>query len=272
MVVVSNEVFTSMLCYEALWSEVKGSNLKNLNQGASLFLDINNPNIRKCIEAKLAKMSFNFTSSKDKDYPLNLKYSYISNFYYQGNLSLANNKNKVAIVGSRNISSKGISICKKVTRDFVDNNFTIISGLAEGTDTTAMKETIDCGSNNLIGVIGTPLGEFYPRFNKPLQEYIAKNCLLISHIPFYKSTIQTFSSKSAYFPERNAVMANLADLSVIIEAKEKSGTLTHARHCLEANKPLFIMDNNKGNWVDNLVDKGAIVVSDVDKILEFLNE
>lgn len=272
MAVVSNEVFTSMLCYEALWSEVKGSNLKNLNNGASLFLDIDNPNLQKCIKNKLAEISFNFTSSRDKEYPLNLKYSYITSFYYQGDLSLANNLNKVAIVGSRDISNKGISICKKVTKDFVNNNFTIISGLAEGTDTTAMKQTLECGSHNLIGVIGTPLGEYYPRFNKPLQEYVAKNCLLISHIPFYKSSIQPFSSKSAYFPERNAVMANLADLSVIIEAKERSGTLTHARHCLEANKPLFIMDNNKGYWVDDLVNKGAIVVSSVDKILEFINE
>lgn len=143
----------------------------------------------------------------------------------------------------------------------------IVSGLAEGIDTAAMNATIEFGGS-IIGVIGTPLNKFYPKHNEELQKFVAHNHLLLSHVPFYKYSLQRFDTQKYYFPERNAVMAAISDATVIVEASETSGTLTQARACLEIGKKLFILNScfESGlKWPDKY-EKRAIRVRTIEDI------
>jgi DNA processing protein len=154
-------------------------------------------------------------------------------------------------------------------------NLTLVSGLAEGVDTVALETAIKCNMN-VIGVIGTPIDEYYPKKNKNLQEDIAAKHLLMSQVPFYKYYTQPFQTKHIYFPERNATMAALSLATVIVEASDTSGTLYQARACMEQKRPLFILnscfENQAITWPQKYEKQGAIRVNDINDIIVHLKK
>ncbi|MCH8253968.1 MAG: DNA-processing protein DprA, partial [Gemmatimonadetes bacterium] len=95
------------------------------------------------------------------------------------------------------------------------DGYTIVSGLAEGIDTAAMKSAI-ASDGNTIGVIGTPLNRAYPKGNEALQENVATNHLLISQVPFYRYQHEHYKARRYYFPQRNATMAALSVSTIIV--------------------------------------------------------
>src|SRR5579875_1001811 len=78
---------------------------------------------------------------------------------------------RVAIVGSRKASTKGITLAKEIASFLATRNVIIVSGLAEGIDTAAHEATIKAGGSTLA-VIGTPLDKSYPPKNDRLQKTI----------------------------------------------------------------------------------------------------
>jgi DNA processing protein len=124
---------------------------------------------------------------------------------------------------------------------------------------------------NVIGVIGTPIDEYYPKKNKNLQEKIACAHLLISQVPFFKYYTQPFNTKRFYFPERDATRAALSLATIIVEASDTSGTLFQARACMEQKRLLFILnscfENSALTWPRRYEKQGAIRVKDIGDIL-----
>ncbi|MFP3594734.1 DNA-processing protein DprA, partial [Chryseobacterium sp. SIMBA_038] len=120
-------------------------------------------------------------------------------------------------VGSRKVSDLGVRRARKISKFLVENNITVVSGLAEGVDATAHKTAIELGGHT-IAVIGTPLDKYFPAANKNLQGIIAKDHLLISQFPV------GYPTTNKDFPIRNRTMALISDATIIIEANEKSGT------------------------------------------------
>ncbi|EME4762632.1 DNA-protecting protein DprA, partial [Campylobacter coli] len=220
----------------------------------------------------LDKKDFSILTEYNYRFPKNLKNTYIKSLYYKGNLDLLSEPKKIAIVGARNATEDGIKRAIKLSKELSSKGFVIVSGLAHGIDTAAMRSTIK-NNGSLIGVIGTPINEYYPIENKALQDEIANKHLLVSHVPFYKYSIQPFSTKKFYFPERNAVMAAISDATVIVEASETSGTLTQARACIEIGRKLFILNScfeNGLKWPYTYEKKGAIRVKKIEDILDNL--
>ena len=142
----------------------------------------------------------------------------------------------VAIVGTRNVSPAGALRARRLARELVQRGYAIVSGLAKGVDTEALRAAMDEGGR-VIAVIGTPIQKAYPIENAALQEDIARKHLLIS--PFAPGT-RTFPS---HFPERNRVMAAISDATAIIEASDTSGTLHQAAECQRLGRWLFIAKN-----------------------------
>jgi DNA processing protein len=186
-----------------------------------------------------------------------------------GNAELMN-KPSIAIIGSRAASIDGLKRASKLTKMLVKNGFVIISGLAEGID-TAVHQACLKENGQTIAVIGTPLNYCYPNNNKDLMQEIAKNHLVISQIPFIRYEKMDLKIKSKFFPERNKTMSAISDATVIVEASDRSGTLTQARAALDQGRPLFILQNNFENtyleWPKEFEQKGAIRVKNIDDIL-----
>lgn len=195
-------------------------------------------------------------------------------FYYRGDLGLTESR-CVSVVGARSASEDGLRRAAKLARGLADAGFTVVSGLAKGIDTAAMTAVLDAGGHS-IGVIGTTITESYPKENRALQERIAGEHLLMSQVPFYWYSKEPFRLKRRYFPERNATMSALSEATIIVEASDRSGTLTQARACLQQGRRLFILnscfENPNITWPKRYEQEGAIRVRDFDDVFSVLGE
>ena len=203
----------------------------------------------------------------DAKYPIPL-------LYYQGNWDLIYNKS-IAIIGTRKPSLDGVKRTKRLVRLLVEKGYTIVSGLAEGIDTVAHTTALDMGATT-IAVIGTPINRFYPKQNETLQRKIAQEHLLISQIPILRYAKQPPSANKFFFPERNATMSAITKGSIIVEARQTSGTLVQARHAIYQKRKLFILNscfkNSNLTWPDRFEKQGAIRVHNFSDIINSLEK
>lgn len=204
------------------------------------------------------------------DYPLKLRDARhpVELLYFQGAWELTESR-CIAIVGSRKASDEGRQRAKQLARGLVARGLTVVSGLAEGIDRAAHDAAIDAGGQT-IAVIGTPLGHYYPKENRDLQDRIISEFLLISQVPILRYSRQGVPQNRLFFPERNITMSALTEATVIVEAGETSGTLTQARAALQQGRKLFILDScfqrEDITWPARFEKKGAIRVRNLDDI------
>ncbi|MCT4616712.1 MAG: DNA-processing protein DprA [Candidatus Gracilibacteria bacterium] len=222
-------------------------------------------NLKK-LEEKINKENIEIISYYDENYPNQLKN--IPNIpfviYVKGKIPEGKN---FGIVGSRKISSYGEKVIGKISIDLAPH-FNIISGGAAGCDTKAHNEAIKNKTKTVV-CLGTGIDLIYPSENRNLYNKIAyedKGCLL-SIFPI-GCPGSTFT-----FPIRNEIIAGLSDGIIIIEAKEKSGSLITARLALELNKDLFAIPGEAFNinsaGTNALIKKGeAKLVTESKDILE----
>ncbi|MDE0538059.1 MAG: DNA-protecting protein DprA [Rhodospirillales bacterium] len=202
---------------------------------------------------------------RDAKYPVEL-------LYYRGIWELSELPS-VAIVGSRRPSEEGKQRAAKLAKMFVAHDYVVVSGLATGIDSAVHRAALDSGGQT-IAVIGTPIGEIYPKENAGLQEHIAENHLLISQVPVLRYGQQDYRSNRVFFPERNATMSALTEATIIVEAADTSGTLTQARAAVHQGRKLFILNScferADIKWPVEYEEKGAIRVRDPEDIWRHL--
>ncbi|WP_407494469.1 DNA-processing protein DprA [Elizabethkingia anophelis] len=178
--------------------------------------------------------------------------------FFIGDFSLLESERRIAVVGSRKVSAMGIRRAEFVTKFLVERKIVVVSGLAEGIDTTAHTAGIVNGGKT-IAVIGTPLNISFPASNKGLQDIIGKEHLLISQ--FKENT--AVSPKN--FPIRNRTMAMISDATIIIEASENSGTRHQGWEALRLGRNLYIMEkiikDKKVTWAREMLDYGAQILT-----------
>ena len=273
MVIDAINLYQETINYELMWASIQNSNLKKVDELKNSQLPLNIQDVRADIENFFKDLPKNFSiiTNESYQYPALLKETYIKKLYFKGDISLLEAPKKISIVGARKATDNGKARARNLAKLLTEKGFVIVSGLAAGIDTEAMQSTIK-HSGHLIGVIGTPINEYYPKENKSLQDEVAQKHLLLSHVPFFKYSKQPFATKKFYFPERNAVMAAVSDATVIVEASETSGTLTQARACMEMGRKLFILNScfeNGLKWPHTYEGRGAIRVSSIDDILRY---
>lgn len=181
-------------------------------------------------------------------------------------------KRSVAVVGTRKPSDLGLERAHHLARKLVQDDFAVVSGLAEGIDTAAHRAVLEEGGVT-IAVLGTPISDVYPRKNRDLQEEIAKRYLVVSQVPVWRYSQQTWKRNRGFFPERNVTMSALTEATVIVEAGDTSGTLHQARAALAQGRKLFILEScfQRGlEWPERFLEKGAVRVSRYEEIREDL--
>lgn len=280
------EPMREIVAYEAIWQEPKTS-FKSLS---SMFAS--NPGSRPSnfvTEAKIKEFyddikhllfsgsleyKINILINGTIDYPSPLKDAKnpVEILYYAGNIDHLST-NCIAVVGSRKPSDDGLKRARRLVKLLVEDDFTIVSGLASGIDTMAHKTALETGGRT-IAVIGTPLDHVYPKENKALQRLIADKHLLVSQVPFYRYRQQSINGNRLFFPERNKTMSALTMATIIVEASDTSGTLIQARAALYQGRKLFILDNcfqKKGlTWPMKFLEQGAIRVKNYEDIKNHL--
>lgn len=204
---------------------------------------------------------------RDAEHPVEL-------LYRQGDPGLLEMP-ALAVIGSRRASEAGMLRAARLARELVGRGFAVVSGLAAGVDAAAHAAALDAGGRT-IAVMGTPLGESYPPENRALQDRIARDHLLVSQVPVLAHARQSLRQKRRNFPERNATMSALALGTVIVEAQERSGTLTQAPAARYQGRKLFVLDScfrdPVSAWPHRLEEQGAIRVRNPEDIWDALSE
>ncbi|NLJ97743.1 MAG: DNA-protecting protein DprA [Tissierellia bacterium] len=206
----------------------------------------------------------------DEDYPETLKHIYNSPkvLYKKGQIIEKDNLS-IAIVGSRKATSYGKWATERLVKELVKLNVTIISGLASGIDSIAHKMALEEGGRT-IGVLGNGLDIIYPKRNKDIYEKIPSNGAIMTEYFFGVPPL-------AYnFPQRNRIISGLSLGVIVVEAKEKSGSLITAHHALEQGKEVFALPGNINSifsrGTNRLIKDGAKLVMDIDDIVEEIYE
>lgn len=188
-----------------------------------------------------------------------------SRLYILGNVEILN-KIGIAVVGSRTNTQYGEKMCKKFVKNLVEYNINIISGLAFGIDSIAHKSCLK-NSGKTIAVLPSGLENICKATNKILiDEIIANDGAVISE---YENNTKADSNK---FLERNRIVAGLGLGTLVVEAGYRSGTSVTARFTRQNEKPVFCipssLENMKGKTTNELIQKGAKLVTCVEDIIE----
>lgn len=185
--------------------------------------------------------------------------------FYQGNLELLS-RYKLAVVGSRKSSSIGNKSVEVILKQ-LNNQFVIVSGLARGIDTVAHFSSIKQGGKT-IAVIGSGFDIYYPKENRRLQDFIAKNHLLLSEYCPMEAPL------AHHFPERNRIIAGLSMGVLVVEAKWRSGSLITSRFALDYGRDVFVVPgailDKQSEGGNHLIQEGAkLVTKGLDIISEY---
>lgn len=178
--------------------------------------------------------------------------------FVRGDVDLLSRGPKVSIVGSRKASAAGVQRAKQLATRLVEGHVVVVSGLALGIDTAAHRAAIAAGGRT-IAVLGTSLDQVYPRENEELQELIGREHLLVSQFEVGRPTLKS------NFPQRNRTMALLTDATVIVEARDSSGSLHQGWEAIRLGRPLFILqsitEDKSLKWPAKMLEYGAQVLS-----------
>jgi len=182
---------------------------------------------------KLCRQKIKFTCYGDQDYPGRLSEIPDAPFalYYQGHLP-ADNIPAVALIGARACSEYGIYAAKEFGSKLAETGIQIISGLAMGIDGISQEAALMAGGES-FGILGCGVDICYPKSNRHLYERCKRQGGILSEYP------PGTKPQACLFPPRNRIISGLSDIIVVIEAREKSGTLITVDMALEQGREIL---------------------------------
>lgn len=190
--------------------------------------------------------------------------------YIEGVLPLPTIKPVVAVIGTRKATSYGREACRALVRPLTQAGISIISGLASGIDTESHRATL-AAHGYTAAVLGSGIDRsvLYPSSNKRLADEItASGGTLISEYPPYLKAIHWT------FPLRNRIIAGLSTAVLVIEARQKSGTLITVRYALEFGREVWAVPGSIFSTASEtphaLIRDGAIPVTSAEDVFEAL--
>lgn len=217
---------------------------------------------------KLKEKDIKMVCVGDRDYPEKLM-PYRDRpevLFYKGRLP-DKDKPIVAMVGARACSNYGRTMAKKIAGDLAYNNVQIISGMARGIDTYSQLGAVEAGGAT-FAVLGCGVDICYPTENIELYENIIKTGGIISEYPPGDKPL------AWHFPMRNRIISGLSDKVVVVEAKEKSGSLITVEWALEQGKDVMAVpgrvDDKLSEGCNRLIRSGAGLVRNAKDVLEEL--
>ena len=141
----------------------------------------------------------------------------------------------VAIVGSRACSHYGSQVARVWAAALASQGIVIVSGLARGIDGAAHRGALE-GGGRTVGVLGCGIDRDYPAANSDLAKEIETTGGAV--ISEYEPGVEPAPWR---FPARNRIIAGLADVTLVIEAREKSGSMITAEFAIEMERPVLVV-------------------------------
>ena len=213
----------------------------------------------------LQKRNIEVLGLLEKAYPAKL--SQISDppplLYIKGKKEILN-KPSVAVVGARGCSNYGSLMAKELGRQLAAMGIVVVSGMARGVDSICQSSCLEYGGES-IGVLGSGVEVCYPPEHKWLYEELQRKGVLVSeNLPYTKPA-------PGLFPLRNRIISGLADMVVVVEAREKSGTLITVDAALEQGKEVYAIPGRISDSVskgcNQLIKQGAGMIFSIEEFV-----
>lgn len=174
----------------------------------------------------------------------------------------------VAVVGARSCSAYGRSVARSLSRELAAAGAVVLSGLARGIDGEAHRGALDAGGRT-VAVLGCGIDRDYPAAHAELaRRIVASGGLVVSE---YEPGVEPAPWR---FPARNRIIAGLARLTVVVEARTRSGALITADMALEQGRDVMAVPGEitsaLSGGTNGLLRQGAAPVTGVRDVLESL--
>lgn len=195
----------------------------------------NTPAHYRAFARRCAARNIRILPYDDPDYPL--AFSRIPDMplvlYCTGDPRWLNEPGAVGIVGSRKPTEYGLNAAADIGGELAKNGAIIVSGLADGLDSAGHRAAVknDCPT---IAVMGVPIDRTYPAANAALRQKIERKGCVISEYPPYSEYVGP-----SCFLQRNRLIAALSSAVLVVEAREKSGTMSTVAHAERYGKPVY---------------------------------
>jgi len=160
----------------------------------------------------------------------------------------------VAVVGARDATIAGLEVARRLGADLAAAGIPTISGMALGIDGAAHLGTLDTGGLT-VAVLGCGIDVDYPRAHGRLKDRIAATGAVLTEEP------PGTAPAPWRFPRRNRIIAALATAVVVVEATDRSGALSTARHAVDLGREVFAVPGSvlseRSSGANRLVRDGA---------------
>lgn len=217
------------------------------------------------------KQGINIITYNDDNYPTQLLNTHNPPIilYYKGNIDKLKNKKTISIVGTR----KPTPYAKEIAHNLIENlkkyNVAIVSGLAYGIDILSHEIALQCNIPT-YAILPSGINKIYPQIHSKIASNITSNGALITeYLPNVKA-------ETHHFPARNRIIAGISELTIVIEASEKSGALITAEFANEYNREVFAVPgkitSSHSAGCNNLIKQHkAHLITDVEDIKYIMN-
>ena len=180
--------------------------------------------------------------------------------YFQGELPGAEDKT-VAIVGARNCSAYGKKMAEDLSRELGRRGYWVVSGMARGIDACAHGGCME-GGGKTIAVLGSGVDGLY-------HNIMGQGCVMSEYPPGAQPLARQF-------PARNRIISGLAQQVIVVEAREKSGSLITMDYALEQGKDVYAvpgrMTDPLSRGCNNLISQGAGIITSVEQFISNIEE
>jgi DNA processing protein len=171
----------------------------------------------------------------------------------------------VAIVGTRRASADGAEVARGLGRGLGAAGVTVVSGMALGVDSAAHAGALDAGAPT-IAVLAGGADVPYPASKRALYRRILGHGCAVSELP------PGFEPFRWCFPARNRVIAALGQMTVVVEAAERSGSLITAEVAADLGRDLGAVPGPVTAWrakgTNALLRDGATLIRDTRDVLD----
>ncbi len=140
----------------------------------------------------------------------------------------------IAIVGARAATRLARDQARRLGYELASQGFAVVSGLARGIDAEAHRGALEAGGKTLA-VLACGIDQVYPPEHRALAETICQTGAVLSEMPLGTSP------RREYFPLRNRIISGLALGVIVVEARERSGSLITVRHALAQGREVFAL-------------------------------
>jgi len=171
----------------------------------------------------------------------------------------------VAIVGARSCSSYGADVARLLGRELAAAGLVVVSGMARGVDGHAHRGALEARGIT-VAVLGCGIDRDYPAAHSELAARVGEHGLVVSE---YAPGVEPAPWR---FPARNRIIAGLAQVTVVVEARERSGALITADLALEEGREVLAVPGEITSSLsagsNRLLRNGATPLTEVVDVLE----